>query len=181
MNRCAPLVLLGALAFSATAPSITAWAQELQVTTGTATVIDANHLDVAGKRFKLYGIDAPDTDETCQTAKGVEYPCGIEARDALMKLVAPGEVSCLPRGPNALNETMAICTIGQTDIARALTEAGWALADRARTLYYEDPELTARTAKRGIWQGKFVSPDAWRIGERVPPSGHGAAIPEVPQ
>ena len=48
--------------------------------TGAATVVDASHLEVAGQRFKLYGIDAPDPDETCQEAKGSEYPCGIEAR-----------------------------------------------------------------------------------------------------
>ena len=181
MRQCRFLALLGALACSTIAQPNAARAEELPETIGTATVIDASHLEVAGQRFKLYGIDAPDTDETCQAAGGAEYPCGIEARDALAKLVSAGEVNCLPRGPNELNEMLASCTVGQTDVARALTEAGWALDERKRTLYYEEAELAARAAKRGIWQGKFVSPDAWRIGERVPPSRRGAAIPEVPQ
>ena len=147
--------------------------------TGAATVVDASHLEVAGQRFKLYGIDAPDPDETCQEAKGSEYPCGIEAREALIKLVSTGSVSCLPRGPNALDETLAICTVGETDVARALVEAGWAIADRTRTLYYEEMELAARTAKRGLWRGPFVAPDAWRIGERVPQARRGIAIPNT--
>ena len=144
MRQCQVLAVLGALACSTVAQPNAARAEELPETIGAATVIDASHLEVAGQRFKLYGIDAPDTDETCQAAGGVEYPCGIEARDALAKLVSAGEVSCLPRGPNALNEMLASCTVGQTDVARALTEAGWALDERKRTLYYEEAELAAR-------------------------------------
>jgi len=171
--------LLAAIAISAIFWVRFAIGQNMPVATGAATVVDASHLDVAGQRFKLYGIDAPDADEICQEAKGSEYPCGIEAREALVKLASAGSVSCLPRGPNALNEMLAICTVGQTDIARALVEAGWAIADRTRTLYYEDLELAARTAKRGLWRGPFVAPDAWRIGERVPQSRSGINIPKT--
>lgn len=143
--------------------------------TGPATVIDGSHLEVAGRRLKIYGIDAPDPDQTCEDKQGKDYPCGIEARRTLAQLVQGSEVSCQPRGPNQLNETLATCSAGQTDLAQALVAAGWALADRARTLYYEEDELKARTAKLGLWQGAFLSPLEWRNGERVTPKRRGGS------
>ncbi len=143
--------------------------------TGPATVIDGSHLEVTGRRFKIYGIDAPDPDQTCEDKQGKDYPCGIEARRTLAQLVQGSEVSCQPRGPNQLNETLATCSAGQTDLAQALVAAGWALADRARTLYYEEDELKARTAKLGLWQGAFLSPVEWRNGERVTPKRRGGS------
>lgn len=141
--------------------------------TGPATIIDASHLEVVGRRFKIYGIDAPDLDQTCEDSQGKDYPCGIEARRSLANLVQGTDVSCQPRGPNQLNETLATCSAGQTDLAQALVAAGWALADRSRTLYYEEEELKARTAKHGLWQGAFLSPPEWRNGERVPQKRRG--------
>jgi endonuclease YncB( thermonuclease family) len=145
-----------------------AGAQDAALVKGPATVIDASHVDVGGRRFKLYGIDAPDLDQTCETAQHKDYPCGAEARAALVELAKGATVSCLPRGPNEFGETMAICSAGRTDLARALIDAGWAIADRARTLYYERAEETARTTRHGLWQGPFVLPAQWRTGERVP-------------
>lgn len=160
------------LALLATAGHGTAVAaNDMSYVAGPAVVIDASHLEVAGQRLKLYGIDAPDADETCKSAKDEDYPCGVEARAALQALVkTTPQVECLPRGPNQMNEMMATCSAGKTDLAKALVTAGWAIADRPRTLYYEDDELAARTAKRGLWQGRFIAPQAWRSGTRkLPP------------
>jgi len=148
-------------------------AAEVSVAKGPATVVDATHLDVAGRRFKLYGIDGPDLDETCDDASDKEYPCGVEARNALAALVKGGEVSCLPRGPNDNAQMLAVCSAASVDLAQAMIEQGWAIADRTRTLYYEKAEEAARLAKHGLWQGRFVPPAAWRIGERVPQSRTG--------
>ena len=135
---------------------------------GPAVVLDGSHLEVAGRRFKLYGVDAPDIDQTCGDAQGKDYSCGIEARDALRNFAKSGATSCLPRGPNQNDEALAACSAGTTDLARAMIDAGWAVADRARTLFYEAAEEKTRGTKQGLWQGPFVPPAAWRIGERVP-------------
>lgn len=148
-------------------------AADISVARGGAVVIDASHLEIAGRRFKLYGIDAPDIDETCNDAQGKEYPCGVDARQALADLVKGGSVSCLPRGPNETDETLGVCSIGNSDLAQAMIDAGWAIADRTRTLYYEKAEEEARVKKQGLWQGQFVPPGDWRIGERVPQSHTG--------
>lgn len=172
---CAVL-LLATLACTASAR-----AQDAVPASGPAIVLDASHLAVADRRFKLYGIDAPDVDETCENAKRKEYPCGVEAREALVKLVTRQEITCRPRGPNQINEMLATCTLGQTDLAGAMIDAGWAIADRARTLYYEKAEEKARTTKHGLWQGPFVPPANWRAGERVPQSRASGPENIVPQ
>jgi len=158
-------------------PCAHARAADVSISRGPALVIDATHLEVAGRRFKLYGIDGPDIDETCSDAEGKDYPCGVDARAALADLVMGGSVSCLPRGPNENAEQLAVCSIGTTDLAAAMIAAGWAIADRTRTLYYEKAEEEARLTKHGLWQGPFVPPGDWRLGERVPQShvGKGAS------
>ncbi|HXQ67349.1 MAG TPA: thermonuclease family protein [Alphaproteobacteria bacterium] len=148
-------------------------AADVAVASGAAIVIDATHLEIAGRRFKLYGIDAPDIDEVCNDAQGKEYPCGINARQALADLVKGGSVSCLPRGPNESDEMLGVCSLGTSDLAKAIIDAGWAIAERTRTLYYEKAEEEARLKKQGLWQGQFVPPADWRIGERVPQSHTG--------
>lgn len=152
------------------AAGIPAQAQDAAPSSGPAIVLDGSHLEVAGRRFKLYGIDAPDVDETCENAEHKEYPCGVEAREALVKLVERQTVTCQPRGPNQINEMLATCTLGGTDLSGAMIDAGWAIADRTRTLSYEETEEKARTTKHGLWQGRFIPPANWRAGERVLPS-----------
>jgi len=165
--------------WAALLPPLVARAADASVASGPATVIDSTHLELAGRRFKLYGIDGPDVDETCTDAQGKDYPCGIDARAALADLVKGGSVSCLPRGPNESAEPLAVCSIADTDLAAAMIAAGWAIADRTRTLYYEKAEEDARLSKHGLWQGPFVPPGDWRLGERVPQSHVGKGpVPE---
>ncbi|HUI17367.1 MAG TPA: thermonuclease family protein [Alphaproteobacteria bacterium] len=169
---CSPAIWrhLAAASLAALLFPCAVFATDVSVARGPAFVVDATHLEVAGRQFKLYGVDGPDIDETCDDAQGKEYPCGIDARTALADLIKGGSVSCLPRGPNENAELLGVCSSGTTDLAEAMIEAGWAIADRPRTLYYEKAEEQARLTKHGLWQGRFVPPGDWRIGERVPQS-----------
>ena len=61
---------------------------------------------------------------------------------------------------------------GGRDLHLELLEQGWAVAYRQ---YLPDPlksaylaaEAGAKAAKRGLWQGKFIVPSAWRRGGRL--------------
>ncbi len=61
---------------------------------------------------------------------------------------------------------------GDRDLHLELLEQGWAVAYRQ---YLPAPlksaylavEADAKAAKRGLWQGKFIIPSAWRRGERL--------------
>ncbi|MEE8245641.1 MAG: thermonuclease family protein, partial [Alphaproteobacteria bacterium] len=54
-------------------------------TVGAARVIDGETIEVAGQRFRLYGIDAPEPEQSCELrAKTIR--CGAIAKTALMDL-----------------------------------------------------------------------------------------------
>ncbi len=168
-------LMAGLAALAALALAAGVRAEDATRVSGTAVVVDATHLEVGGRHFKLYGIDAPDIDEVCDDASGKEYPCGVEARAALAALVKDGTASCQPHGVDQNNDALGVCSVGKVDVARALIDAGWAVADRTRTLFYEKAEEDARLTQHGLWQGPFVPPDAWRAGERVPASHTGGS------
>lgn len=49
-------------------------------------VVDGDTLHIKGKSFRLFGIDAPEHDQTCYKADGKTWPCGRAARTALWKM-----------------------------------------------------------------------------------------------
>jgi hypothetical protein len=57
---------------------------------------------------------------------------------------------------------VAVCSVSGEDIAAWLVSQDWALAYVRYSHDYVDEEITARTAKRGIWRGKVMPPWAWK-------------------
>ena len=130
---------------------------------GLPTVIDGDTLEVAGQRLDLYGVDAPEIEQTCG-AGGRDYPCGIVARAALMDLTAGAEVVCRIEGRTQAGGTAATCFAGGYDLGEGMAHTGWGVADRELTDRYVAVEAQARAARRGLWRGPFVLPREWREG-----------------
>ena len=67
------------------------------IVSGTGRAIDGDSVLVgAGKsivEIRLYGIDAPEHDQKCQTASGAAWECGREAVIELAKLVDGRQLS----------------------------------------------------------------------------------------
>ena len=138
------------------------------VYSGPATVIDGRTLEVGGKRFRLWGIDAPDLDQTCLTARGDRYYCGRIAKAGLIDITVGSTVECRPLAQDTDYIWFATCAAAEFDLSRGMVHSGWALADRTRTQDYVDTEYKARKAGRGLWKGRFVPPWEWRKGIRSP-------------
>ena len=132
---------------------------------GKGSAIDGDTIVVAGKRFNLEGIDAPELDQKCAWPNG-DIPCGDVARIALLDLVAGARVTCRAKGTDAAGETIGRCAADGFDISGNMVHTGWALADRQTGQRYLDIEDRAKGAKRGMWKGTFVSPWDWRAGKR---------------
>lgn len=128
---------------------------------GEALVIDGKTLEVGGKRFRLFGIDAPDLDQTCRWPNK-DIPCGKISKTAMMDLVAQTRVTCAPMAGPPAGIPLARCSAGGFDIARNMVHTGWALAFRPESTLYVDTENKAKAARRGLWKGKFTLPWVWR-------------------
>ena len=133
--------------------------------TGKVKVIDAHTLRLNdGTELELNGgMDAPDLEQKGRIGESF-YPCGKEAAEFLAKLIGDHEVTCFlhDRGGVKLHAT---CFVGEKCVDIELVRNGWALSHHSGM---EPWEIIARENKRGLWRGKFVMPENWRKGERLP-------------
>ncbi len=170
MKRLAYVLALGAAApgFAQTSS---------QPVYGVARAGDGDSLEVNGTRVRLFGIDAPEFDQSC-TKDGAQWACGAEAADQLSRLVTGRQVRCAPTGVDQYQRILARCTVGATDVNAAMVERGYAIAFRKYSSEYVAAEAGAKAAKRGIWAGKFETPSSVRAESR---SHRSAARPAPPR
>jgi len=125
---------------------------------GHPEVVDGDTLRFGSLRVRLTGLDAPELDQTCTDASGGEWACGTAAKMFLGALVDRQATVCARSGRDHYGRALAKCTTEGRDLGAQIVASGWAVID----LDYGAEELVARTAKRGIWGGAFVTPTEWR-------------------
>ena len=127
-------------------------------------VIDADTVDIDGVRWRLHGIDAPESRQTCR-AWGRTWNCGAAATAALMSR-AEG-MSCEGSDTDRYGRSIGVCSSGGVDLNAWLVANGLALAYRRYAEDYVDEEAEARAERRGVHSGAFVAPWDWRSGDRL--------------
>ena len=167
MNRSNPLLIVLALAAVALVLLNLAGRPHVRLSgsardiAGRARVIDGDTLDLGGRRIRLFGIDAPESAQTCEH-EGLAYACGQAAKHYLEQLVAGQPVGCRAHDTDRYGRTVATCTAGNQDINAAMVRAGWAVAYRQYSTAYVPLEEEARSRRAGIWAGRFEPPSAFR-------------------
>jgi endonuclease YncB( thermonuclease family) len=141
---------------------------------GRASVTDGDTLVIRDTKIRLYGIDAPESAQLCQTATGKEYRCGQAAALALSDRIGDATVTCEPRDMDRYGRTVAVCRKGAEDLNAWMVAQGHAIAYRRYSTDYVPAEDEAKAAKQGIWSGSFTTPDEWRKGERAMRMGFAA-------
>ncbi len=134
---------------------------------GRASVIDGDTLDVRGTRIRLYGIDAPESGQSCQDAYHKDYRCGQTAALTLSSRIGQGNVTCVARDTDQYGRVIAVCRLGSTDLNEWMVREGHAIAYRRYSQVYVNVELTAKELRRGIWNGTFQEPSEWRRARRA--------------
>jgi endonuclease YncB( thermonuclease family) len=131
---------------------------------GAAAALSGDVLRVDGTIVRLEGIEAPATAQPCYRENGRRWNCASAARAALNKIVRGHQVTCTASGQDSLGRTLAHCLAdGTNDVATSLVRDGYAFAtDTSFFGSLSSEESSAREAKRGIWQGEVVRPQAWR-------------------
>jgi endonuclease YncB( thermonuclease family) len=128
-----------------------------QTIEGTGTVIDGDELRVGGTLVRLFGIAAPD----------ISANLGPDARTHLEALAGGQRVVCTEVDRTA-EGSVAICSVGETDLASVLLADGLASvyrvaaaptpAEQQLAARYDSAEAEARAGKRGIWAPRDAAP-----------------------
>jgi endonuclease YncB( thermonuclease family) len=135
---------------------------------GPARVIDGDTIAIGEEHFRLFGIDAPEHDQTCQDGGGQVYACGTAATDALRSMVGNQAVTCKGLDVDRYGRTVAVCSIaGVGDLGQQLVAWGLAVAYVHFSKRYLPDQAAAQTAHRGLWAGQFVMPWDWRKLQRA--------------
>lgn len=137
-----------------------------QSITGPVTVIDGDTLKMGTKRIRLFGIDAPESRQTCQTEAGKDWWCGTEASRAMRNLAHGKTATCHQQDIDRYGRIVAICEVDGLDIGEELVAQGLAIAYRYFSTRYVPAEDRARLTRRGMWTGHFQEPYEWRKSRR---------------
>lgn len=170
--------VLATLLFAVIAISSPADAQML---TGTATATDGDSLVVGSQRVRLFGIDAPELDQTCAT-DGNAWQCGADAKQQLHELVTGQRVDCQITGTDQYGRSLGRCSTEFLQLNEAIVELGWAVAYREYSQDYVEAEERAKLRKAGIWNSTFTMPSSHRLAN-APTRSEPAleALPSRPQ
>ncbi len=125
-------------------------------------VLDGDSLILGNKEIRLSGIDAPEYKQTCFDAQKKEYACGIFSLKALKNLVHD-DIKCKTLTKDKYKRFVSVCHSHGININQKMVEEGWAVAYKRYTDAYNGAEMQAKKAKKGIWQGRFMKPELYRI------------------
>jgi len=125
-------------------------------------VLSGDTFEIQGRYFRLFGIAAPEVNQTCSNAKGHPYNCGKEAALWLKDWIEGGELECHVIQQDTNGNMVGTCSYGPYDIGAALVNAGWAVAYTKYTETYIPYEQQAQQNRSGLWQGRFYKPWDWR-------------------
>lgn len=151
------LLISGLWVGGAEAKDLAAWSS------AKVKVIDGDSIVVGGKEVRMEGIDAPEYHQNCFDAKGETYACGVEAYEYLRKQVKGKKVRCEPMEIDRYKRVVAVCFANDINLNAQMVKSGHAVAYDRYDDTYVPLEKEAMRNKRGIWQGKFMRPEFWRL------------------
>lgn len=135
-----------------------------QAVSGKAVAIDGDSLDVGGTRVRLFGIDAPELDQTCKQ-DGSSWSCGQSSKEQLAALVTGQTIECQGQGVDQHARVLAVCWAGPDELNQTMVEQGWAVAYRQFSDTYVAAEIRAKAARVGIWSSSFTNPSEYRLSK----------------
>jgi endonuclease YncB( thermonuclease family) len=135
--------------------------------TGKARVIDGDTIEIGSIRIRFFGIDAPESHQTCLDAAGQRYGCGQLSKQHLAQLIGSHPVTCQDLGRARVGDRRwGRCFANGVNLQAAMVSSGHAKSFAAHTREYAGLEQEARNKKLGIWQSTYTEPAAVRKCKR---------------
>lgn len=170
--------LAGGLAFSALALATLLLPAErsLAALAGQATVIDGDTLELAGRRVRLEGIDAPEAAQSCPRRIVGSWACGKAAARQLARMIDGKRLRCDERGTDSYGRMLGVCFADGLDVNAQMVRTGYAWAFVKYSDSYVQEEAAARARSVGIWQAKAepaweYRAKRWQGAEQTAPEG----------
>lgn len=129
---------------------------------GQASVIDGDTLDIHGTRIRLWGVDAPESNQLCRGADSNLYRCGAKAANELDIFIARRPVSCTSVSADQYGRTVATCLVGTADLGNGWSATVLHSIGRAIPTAAIPPQGDADRSGRGMWAGSYVEPWLYR-------------------
>ena len=117
---------------------------------------------VGGTKVRLLGIDAPELKQQCRHSSGRNFLCGRKAASYLFELTKGKVVICEGDTRDGNERVLGTCFVGKMNLNQRMVQLGWAVAYRDYSKDYIKDEERAKSARRGIWDMKFMMPWDWR-------------------
>jgi len=128
---------------------------------GNAKVIDGDTIHIGSNKIRLHGIDAPETNQTCEK-NNVEWYCGKDSAQILINFINNQKVTCDVKGTDKYKRYISVCFVNNIDMNEFMVRNGWAIAYRYYSKDYAESEDRAKKDNIGIWQSLFQEPYLFR-------------------
>ena len=124
-------------------------------------IIDGDTIHLNGQKIRFTGIDSPELDQTC-IKNGEKKPCGVLAKDILIKKIGNNSVECIIEGKDRYKRILAECFVNNESLSAYLVRSGYAFAYRKYSQKFVVDEDYAKINEIGIWSMKFEYPWDYR-------------------
>lgn len=121
------------------------------------TVTDGDTIKLKGTTWRLWGIDAPEIDQTCG-----DWRAGVDATYALADLMRGRTITCEDKGRDRYGRTIGVCRADGRDLGAAMVERGMAWAFTRYSSDYVQQERAAIGARIGVHAHDCMKAWDWR-------------------
>tara|TARA_B100000795_G_scaffold191097_1_gene145633 strand:- start:535 stop:1014 length:480 start_codon:yes stop_codon:yes gene_type:complete len=132
-----------------------------QVRSQELRVVDGDTIYLDGEKIRFTGIDTPELKQSCIN-NGVKNPCGVTAKEILIKKIGDNQVECISEGKDQYKRTLAECFVNDESLSSYLVRSGYAFAYRRYSKKFILDENYAKANQIGMWAMKFDYPWEYR-------------------
>jgi endonuclease YncB( thermonuclease family) len=124
-------------------------------------VIDGDTIHIGKHKYRLFGIDAPETKQICEK-DNIKIQCGVIAKNVLKNKIADKIPECVIKDKDRYQRLVAECFIGKESLSRFMVREGYAVAYTQYSKDFIEDEKYAKENKLGIWSMNFQTPSEYR-------------------